>query len=157
MNWAVEKAAELGVRRFIPLITGFSVVDPGGGRLIHWRSVALSATKQSRRLHLMEITQPKNLRQVLKEVDPRGSIWALDNSEGSITSAEAIQSLKMPALLTIFIGPEGGFTTEEMELFKEHNIPRITMGNKPLRTETAVVVIVGSLVNSLQDYRGRVE
>ncbi|MDP8239053.1 MAG: RsmE family RNA methyltransferase [Candidatus Hatepunaea meridiana] len=74
-------------------------------------------------------------------------IWALDNSPGARKLVDIYKAIKLPSDLTLLIGPEGGFSPEEIKLFKEERIPLVSMGQRPLRTETAVTVALGTLAN----------
>ena len=147
MDWAVEKACEVGASRLIPLLTEFGVVVPGGGRVERWRQIALSSAKQSRRLRLMEVEAPTALEQALAECISKGDVWALDNSPGCTPLSVMFASIRLPGRLSLFIGPEGGFSEGERALFRSRGIPAVGMGERPLRTETAVTVALGTLAN----------
>jgi len=71
MDYAVEKTAETGAVRFIPLLTDYGVITPGAGKAERWRAVALAAVKQSRRLRLMQVTEPAALRKVCRSAEGR--------------------------------------------------------------------------------------
>jgi len=153
MDWAVEKASETGAASFIPLVTEFGVVVPGTGRVDRWRQIALSSAKQSRRLRLMEVAAPCSLESALAECISTGPVWTMDRTPDSTPIAELFAGLDLPGRLTLFIGPEGGFSDGERELFNNHNILFAGMGERPLRTETAVAVAVGTLTNLVMSQR----
>ena len=153
MDWAVEKAAELGAVRFKPLTTRYSVVSPGQGRIERWRSIALSAAKQSRRLWLMDVCQPFTLEQAVEGTasDPECKMCALvlnDDSTPLVQIWDNIVHKTTIKRLILFIGPEGGFSDDEVKLFRRAEIPLANIGEKPLRTETAVAVALGTLTNA---------
>jgi len=145
MDWAVEKAAEIGAWKFIPMLSEFGVVDPRQSRLDHWHGITMSAAKQSRRKRVMIVDAPQNLQDVITTAE--NTIWAFDNSEGCILFTELIAKLKPSSKVTMLIGPEGGFSDKELATFREHNIHRVSIGPHPLRTETAVAVGIGIIVN----------
>lgn len=147
MDWAVEKAAELGVQHFIPLITRYSVVTPGSGRVERWKGIALSAAKQSGRFRLMEIVPPVEYEQFISESTKDGETWILDASDGSNSLQEMCTSLQTSSHLTLVFGPEGGFSEEELELARKNRIPFVKMQNHILRTETAVTAAVATIFN----------
>jgi 16S rRNA (uracil1498-N3)-methyltransferase len=140
MDYAVEKAAETGASKLVPLLTDRSIISPRERRVERWREIAKSAAKQSRRAHLMEVTNPLSLPEALAEA--KGSAVALHLSDRSMKLAEVIHSLSEVPEVTLFIGAEGGFSHSEIELFQSHNTPFATLVPHTLRTETAVAVSV---------------
>ncbi|MDP8228566.1 MAG: RsmE family RNA methyltransferase [Candidatus Electryoneaceae bacterium] len=153
MDWAVEKAGELGAVRFTPLTSRYSVVSPGRGRVERWRTIALSAAKQSRRCWLMEVCQPLSLEQVVEDAasDSACGMCALvlnDDTMPLIQIWNNIVSQQSIKRLILFIGPEGGFSTDEVDLFQHSGIPLACVGEKTLRTETAVAVALGTVTNA---------
>ncbi len=152
MDWAVEKAAELGAIQFIPLLSRYSVVSPGEGRIKRWKTVALSAAKQSHRFRLMDVTTPMTIDEAIQNGlnDPNSKLCLLDVGTGSVPLSDLWNELvkqKEFTRLTLFIGPEGGFSDDELNLFKQSKVPVVSIGHKPLRTETAVTVALGTLAN----------
>ena len=142
MDYAVEKAAETGSSKFIPLLTDRSIINPRERKVERWREIAKSAAKQSRRAHLMEVADPLTLSDAL--ANARVSAVALHISDNSMKLAEVISNLSKLPEITLFIGAEGGFSHSEIELFKSHNTPFATLGRYALRTETAVTVGVST-------------
>ena len=140
MDYAVEKAAETGANRFFPLLSDRSIISPRERKVERWREIAKSAAKQSRRAHLMEVTDPMSLTEALTEA--KSSAIALHLSDNSLKFAEVVLNHKDLSKITLFIGAEGGFSQAEIELFQSHNTPFATLGQHTLRTETAVAVSV---------------
>lgn len=142
MDWAVEKAAELGVSHFIPLKSRYAVLDPGEGRLRRWQGLALAAAKQSRRLTLMSFSSPKSIEDIHLGVYSR--ILVFDLTEDAVP-LHRLSSLERPLPaeerggVLILIGPEGGFSEEEREFFRSIGVRFVSLGSHPLRSETAVV------------------
>ncbi len=141
MEWAVEKAAELGAAHFIPLKTRFAVVEPGEGRKRRWENIALAAAKQSRRLKLMEFSFPKAIADL--HLQHYSRVWVFDLAEDAITAgefspAERLFQLDKGEGILLVIGPEGGFADEEREFFRTIGARFISLGSHPLRTETAL-------------------
>ncbi|MFH0765449.1 MAG: 16S rRNA (uracil(1498)-N(3))-methyltransferase, partial [Calditrichota bacterium] len=146
IEWAVEKAAELGVERFVPLLTQRGVASPGAGRLERWRSIALAAAKQSQRRTLMQILDPLTIEGLLNIAGNNDYLCALENQCPDCTLGHYAFSLKSGISLILIVGPEGGFTPEELCIFRAHSTPLVSMGDHPLRTETALVVAAGYLM-----------
>ena len=155
MDWAVEKAAELGAHRLIPLITEFSVVDPGTGKFNHWQAVALSAAKQSRRFHLMVVDPPLTIVQLLTQ-KIQGAAWFMHHGIDNLLTADVIKTIVTEPALMVIIGPEGGFSPLEIELIEKFGVSRVSLGDHPLRTETAVAVTTGMIMNLAAKSSGRI-
>jgi 16S rRNA (uracil1498-N3)-methyltransferase len=131
----IEKAVELGVTRFVPLRTKRSIVDPGEGKLARMRQVIVAASKQCGRSRLMDLAEPMDLHAFLAGLsetnvfvaDPSGEPW----SRSKIESAVAI-----------CVGPEGGFTPDELELALSQGATLVSLGPRILRIETAALAMV---------------
>jgi 16S rRNA (uracil1498-N3)-methyltransferase len=145
MEWAIEKSVELGASRFIPLKTRYSEIDPGEGKFRRWDAIALSACKQSHRSRLIEITPLKSIAEVIAEYDRRVIVFDIIAED-----VHALDNLpKSTGSLALIIGPEGGFSREEREQFAQRNTTVMSLGVKPLRTETAVVVALSVIRHQL--------
>ncbi|NTU86491.1 MAG: 16S rRNA (uracil(1498)-N(3))-methyltransferase [Chlorobiaceae bacterium] len=142
----LEKATELGVSAVIPMITARTVAQPPGERiakrLVRWRSIMLSAARQSGRYYLPVIGEPLAFRNAvaLQGYDCRLIPYELsERSSGGV----AVTGGK-----TLFlIGGEGGFTPEEVRLAREAGFTEISFGLSILRAETAGIFAV-SLVRA---------
>jgi 16S rRNA (uracil1498-N3)-methyltransferase len=134
MDWAVQKAVEVGVGRFGPMETGRAQVrgKDFAGRVEHWRRIALQALKQCRRPWAMDVGNVVRLAELVE-----GSEEA-----GVVADCEGISIGELPegAGALLVVGPEGGFTSEESELFDRRGWPRLRLGPHILRAETAAVV-----------------
>jgi len=149
MDWAVEKAAELGAIRFVPLETRYSVVEPGQGKLKRWRTIALSAAKQIRHARVMEVSESlplKSYLSVVKAVQDEILFMLLDEKEASVTMQRAWSAKPEADEIVLFIGPEGGWAPEERMALQEAGAISVTIGSSIVRTETAVVVGLGILM-----------
>ncbi len=140
MDFAVEKAAETGASRFIPLLTERSIVSPRERKIDRWREIAKSAAKQSRQARLMEVMKPTALSSALNERNTSSILLSMYETETKLS--ELIKEMSDSPEITMFIGPEGGFSDSEIELFQSYGIPIANMGLHTLRTETAAAVSV---------------
>lgn len=138
-RWLVEKAAELGVRRLVPLITERSVVEPGAGKLSKARQWAIEAAKQSRNAHLMEIPEPTDWAS-LHDSSEEGEMLFVAHPGGQ-PIAECFHPFASLELVTVAIGPEGGWTNAEIELSQQKRGIPVGLGESILRIETAVVAV----------------
>ena len=151
MEWAIEKATELGVARITPILarrTEKHLSHAALKRAERWRRIALEASKQSRRTDIPEIADPIALKPALeKETAPTRIL--LSETEQSTTLTTALQdSTIQPASAApkithaLAIGPEGGWTPEEMSLFTQHQWQHVTLGPRILRAETAAIAAI---------------
>lgn len=142
----LEKATELGVSAVIPMITARTVAQPPSERiakrLVRWRSIMLSAARQSGRYYLPVISEPLPFRNV---TGLQGYDCRLIPYELSVQSAEGAGFCGGKTLF--LIGGEGGFTPEEVELARESGFTEISFGLSILRAETAGIFAV-SLVRA---------
>ena len=113
-DWMIEKLSELGCWRFVPLATARSVVLPEGrNKRERWMRIATEAAKQSRRHGVMQITNLTPLKDALVAGE---RTFHLSTQPGVLPLPELItKDLSTP--LTLLVGPEGGWSDEEAELF----------------------------------------
>ncbi|WP_263409748.1 RsmE family RNA methyltransferase [Terriglobus tenax] len=148
MEWAIEKATELGVERITPVLarrTEKHLTQAAAKRVERWRRIALEASKQSRRVAVPEIVDPMPLKAALAGETSTAKIL-LSETEQETTIASIIRKEEPTALA---IGPEGGWTPEEMALFTQNSWTPVTIGPRILRAETAAIAalaIAGALL-----------
>jgi 16S rRNA (uracil1498-N3)-methyltransferase len=144
-DWMVEKLSELGVAEFVPLATERSVALPEGkNKLERWRRLAEAAAKQSHRAGVMRIEQLTPLARALDEARAAGEVWQLSTGEGAVPMREQIARLN-GKLLTVFVGPEGGWSVREMELFEQRRIVGVKLTETILRVETTAIAVAAVL------------
>jgi 16S rRNA (uracil1498-N3)-methyltransferase len=148
-EWGLEKATELGVQRITPILarrTEKHLTQAAAKRVERWRRITLEAAKQSRRSDIPEIDDPLVLSAALKlELAPHKLLLA--ETEQDNTLAHALETHAIhdgPAAehnraLAFAVGPEGGWTQDEMQLFTEHGWQPVTLGPRILRAETAAL------------------
>lgn len=133
-RWLVEKATELGVARLVPLLTRRTVVDPRDGKLDKLRQTVIAAAKQCGRSRLMEVTETAKLESILDggSTDQRVILHPGGSPLGSAALADV-------SGLTLLVGPEGGFTDEEVGRATDAGAEIASLGATILRTETAAI------------------
>jgi len=150
MEWAIEKAIELGVASITPVLarrTEKHLAQATAKRMERWRRIVLETTQQARRSDVAEIAEPVALKQALAAETDALKIL-LSETEQETTLAAVLQSNK-PQEVALAIGPEGGWTAEEMQLFRMHGWQQVTLGPRILRAETAAIAalaVVGALL-----------
>ena len=141
-RWLVEKAVELGVRRIVPLVTARSVSRDGSQGLERLRRTVVEAAKQCGRNRLMEISPPRNWNDFLGACD-RTSLQLLAHpAEKGVDRAD---ENKTGDRVTLAVGPEGGFTAQEVSEALATGWQTVDLGPRILRVETAAVMLVALL------------
>jgi 16S rRNA (uracil1498-N3)-methyltransferase len=151
MEWAIEKCTELGVERIVPLIshrTEAHLATAAPKRVERWQRIARQASEQSRRVSPPEICQPLKLKEA---VGLSGSMRVLlAESERKVMLREILHSVAPGGDVVLAVGPEGGWTEAELELFGEAGWVPASLGDAILRAETAVIAAVAVLMSELQ-------
>jgi 16S rRNA (uracil1498-N3)-methyltransferase len=137
MDWAIQKATELGVNEITPIFSERCEVrlkdERADKRLLHWRQVAISACEQCGRSTVPVIHPPLLLADWLKQTDAELKLVLHPVAEPLVGHAR-------PSSLAFLIGPEGGLSDAEVEQAKTAGYHAARLGPRVLRTETAPVV-----------------
>jgi len=157
MEWAIEKATELGIACITPILarrTEKHLAQSALKRSERWRRIALEASKQSRRTTIPEVSDPIPLKQALEQEKSPNRIL-LSETEQALTLTAALEDSNRhhaiaseqpnpdpPITHALAIGPEGGWTPEEISLFTQHNWQPVTLGPRILRAETAAIAAI---------------
>lgn len=136
-RWMVEKATELGVDVLQPLATERSVVDPGAGKLNKLTQTMIGACKQCQRNRLMEIREMMSWPDCLARYSGSAQILLAHPSGKPVR--EVVAALREDQDVVIAIGPEGGWTEEELALGEEQGVHQVQMGHYIQRIETAAI------------------
>ncbi|MEW6049797.1 MAG: RsmE family RNA methyltransferase [Candidatus Zixiibacteriota bacterium] len=149
----VEKGTELGVSRFVPIITDKSkvrldVASKANTRVTRLEKVALAAIKQCRRSYRPVISTPTRLKQYLRETDG-GSLNLIFVPDPSATPLSRVTRTGEVRRVSILIGPESGFSADEVRWAVEAGFVTVTLGSRVLRTETAGPVCVALVLQML--------
>ena len=147
MDYAFQKATELGVRHLVPLLCERSVVklDPAQAqkRLEHWRGVVIAACEQCGRATLPTIAAPTALDVHLAEA---ASNPAAIRVVLSPDAAAGLTALPQPVReVELLVGPEGGFSALELALAARTGYRALRLGPRVLRTETAAAAAIAAL------------
>lgn len=150
MDQIVRQSTELGVDKIVPIITDFTLVAPRsedfGQRILRWRRIAREAMQQSGSAMLPCITAPESLQDILRREEIFRDSRTLFFHHDSLNGQSLHDALANPATtINIFIGPEGGFSPQEVENFHQFHIEPIKIGENILRTETAAVVVTAAI------------
>lgn len=147
MEWAIEKATELGVAHITPVLARRSekhLTLAAPKRAERWRRIALEASKQSRRTDIPEIAAPIPLKAALEQEQSLTRILLSETEQATPLAAALTASVRPTGYepVALAIGPEGGWTPEEITLFATHNWTSVTLGPRILRAETAAIAAI---------------
>lgn len=155
MEFVIQKAVELGIYEIIPVSTKRSVVKLNEkkekNKINRWQEIAHSAAKQSKRRIIPKINQVMTIKQAVDFTSNFDLvIIPYELAEGMDKTRKVIESVRPGQKIGIFIGPEGGFEEEEINLAVENNIIPITLGKRILRTETAGLTVLSWIMYQLE-------
>ncbi len=150
MDIAIQKSTELGAVRIVPVVTKRTQARQTD-KTERWRKIALSAAQQSGRDRVPEIDESIQLEEFLASMTPgfSGIIFFEENRERDLK--KVLSDLKGIKELTILIGPEGGFTKEEVASAKAKGFIETSLGPRILRTETAPITALSIIQYELGD------
>lgn len=157
MDWVVQKSVELGVASITPILTQHAAVKLDPERMLkkveHWQNIAISACEQCGRNIIPIINPIIHFSDVFS--DNRHQLHTLDQSirwilhpAVSLSGSPSKNSPPHQSVIThaeLLIGPEGGFSAEEVSQAQLNNYQPITLGPRILRTETAAVAAISAL------------
>lgn len=154
MDLTIQKCTELGVAGIIPTICHRSVVRLEGGKSsekqARWQRVAMEAAKQCRRPAVPVVSAPRKLGQVLASIPEGTAAYMPWEDEKNLSLREALPP-DSPGTVYIFIGPEGGFESYEVEEARQRGVVTVSLGPRILRTETAGPVCVALVMHKWGD------
>jgi len=158
MDLIVQKCTELGINEVIPVETKRTVVklkdSKAKRRVKRWQKIAKEAAKQSGRAQIPKVRRLmkfKEIKELLEDYDLVLIPW---EDEVQIKLKDVLGELKETENtknIMIIIGPEGGFSSKEVELVKDAGAYSVTLGSRILRTETAGIVATTMVLYELGD------
>jgi 16S rRNA (uracil1498-N3)-methyltransferase len=138
----ISMVAQLGIASFTPLQTERGIVEPGKSFAQRAERIAIEACKQTRQAHVPVINQPARIGEICDRSQERGmTVWMAHPGGDSIASA----ARRAGEAVAILIGPEGGFTDEEVTAAQARGAAAIHLGENLVRIETAGVAVVSYL------------
>jgi 16S rRNA (uracil1498-N3)-methyltransferase len=157
----VRQVTELGVRRIVPVMSDRTVLKPSANRHDRWQRIAGEATEQSERSQTPTVEEPIDFSRYLNELEPPKSddlryfCWGRGDSVHLLSQLQtdllAGDQIDMTISITIAIGPEGGWTDEEVTRSVKAGFISVSLGKRILRAITApaaAMAIVGSVMEA---------
>jgi 16S rRNA (uracil1498-N3)-methyltransferase len=157
MEWAIEKATELGVAAIAPVIaqrTEKHLAQAAAKRAERWQRIAHEAAQQSRRSDVPLVHQPTSLAAFVKAASNKTRI-VLAEQERTTTLRRAVDEAVRSAgdespVLEIAVGPEGGWSSAEEALFDANAWKAASLGPRILRAETAAIAALSVVASGLE-------
>ncbi|WP_370277053.1 16S rRNA (uracil(1498)-N(3))-methyltransferase [Pontibacterium sp.] len=151
MDYAVQKATEMGMQQMFPLFSERCEVklnnERQDKRIRHWQQVAISACEQSGRCAVPTINAPQTLEQWIEQEDAELKLVLHHHT------ATPLGDFTPPQSVALLIGPEGGLTEREVEMARDHGFQPVAFGPRVMRTETAPVAALALLQHLWGDWR----
>lgn len=168
MELIIQKAVELGVHEIIPVAMKNCVVKlddkKAGNKVKRWQAISESAAKQSKRTMIPEVQMPLSWKEAMKKAEAVDVVLVPYECErGMEATREVVKAIQPGQSIAIFIGPEGGFSPDEIEGIcptnsgegfstdLEEKSHRISLGRRILRTETAGLATLAMLIFCLDE------
>lgn len=157
MELIIQKAVELGATKIVPVATKRSIVKISGDKedkkILRWQGIAEAAAKQSKRGIIPQVGKVLTFSEAVEDAancDVKLIPYELCDSSEMDNTRKLIEAIKPGESIAVFIGPEGGFSDEEIEKAKACKITPITLGRRILRTETAGFTVLSWLMYKLE-------
>ena len=150
MEWAIEKCTELGVARIVPVLarrTDAHLAAASAKRAERWQRMALQAAEQSRRPAPPQIGIPTKLKDVANR--PGALRIVLAESEQEVLLRDVLASHPTEGEIVLAIGPEGGWTDDELQLLKDSEWVSASLGSTILRAETAAIAATAIVISAI--------
>ena len=153
MEFILQKASEIGISGFIPVETDRSLKasgDHGGNKAERWERIAREATKQSKGGAVPVVHPAERLKDLLARPAPGLRIFLSENGGKPLSCilVEGGNGKSPPAPeVTIFVGPEGGWTEAEEKTFREAGCEAVSLGRRILKAETAAIAGVAMIAH----------
>lgn len=155
VEWILQKGTEIGVSEFYPFLSSRTLVQSSivtSKKLARWERIIREAAEQSARGRLPELHQPKELTQCLNHASNEVTLcllaWEDAGGEGENLSG-ALEGIDGGSI-ALFVGPEGGFSGDEVKLALEEGCRVVSLGKRILRMETAAIIFPALVLFALR-------
>ncbi len=141
-EWVLQKCTEIGVTRFVPMVSQRTVVrldSVNEKKYIRWERIITEAAEQSRRGRIPDLLDAQTLDEALAACTDYDCVLIPWEDEHTLTLHEALAQTPGAQRIAVIIGPEGGFSPEEIDAACEQGAQPVTLGPRILRAETAAV------------------
>ena len=143
----IEKATELGADGIYPVLSDNCALSKNvvEKKIPKWQRIMYEASKQCERAYVPKCFEMTSLEELVKS-DYKVIAFCERLATETLHEYTLKNPIKKGDKILVIIGPEGGFSQREFDLFRENNVPMLTLGNLILKAETAVIVALGNLI-----------
>lgn len=150
-EWVLQKGTELGIAAFSPIISERSVPDVGKNKWARWNQIVTEAAEQAGRGKIPPLNAHQPFMQALQVSKLKGALtivpWEQETTRDLTTALDS----KRGRLVHLYIGPEGGFSENEIAGAQKKDAQVVTLGPRILRAETAGLVAASAILYALGD------
>lgn len=156
METVIQKMVELGVYEIVPVATKRCVVKldekKAAAKTKRWNLISESAAKQSKRGIVPKVAEPISFKKALEMAETMDMLLIpYEEAKNMEITREILSQIRPDMTIGVFIGPEGGFSEEEVALATEYGAKAITLGKRILRTETAGMTLMSVIMYLMED------
>ncbi len=152
MELIIQKGVELGVHSIVPVITSRTVVKlnkkDSEKKAERWTKISIEAAKQCRRAYVPQILEPISFDEALVKAEDFSATLLLYENEGKKCLKERLKCYNINKIkdIALFVGPEGGFTLEEVRNYTGKGYDIVSLGKRILRVETATISVLSIIM-----------
>lgn len=152
MELIIQKGVELGVHSIVPVITNRTVVKldkkDSEKKAERWTKISIEAAKQCRRAYVPQILEPISFDEALVKAEDFSAVLLLYENEGKKCLKERLKCYNINKIkdIALFVGPEGGFTLEEVRNYTDKGYDIVSLGKRILRVETATISVLSIIM-----------
>lgn len=152
MELIIQKGVELGVHSIVPVITSRTVVKlnkkDSEKKAERWTKISIEAAKQCRRAYVPQILEPISFDEALVKAEDFSAVLLLYENEGKKCLKERLKCYNINKIkdIALFVGPEGGFTLEEVRNYTDKGYDIVSLGKRILRVETATISVLSIIM-----------
>jgi len=160
-EWVLQKGTEIGITSFVPMITERTVLRQKTvkqNKLVRWQRIIFEAAEQSGRGRIPNLSQPIEYAEALSKAQTSHLAfvpWENESNRAIKTTITLNNQYDLPPFpsVSLFIGPEGGFTDSEVKDAQSANIIPVTLGPRILRAETAAIVATTLILHEMGEIK----
>lgn len=154
-DWVLQKGTEIGISAFVPVLAARCVIgnleDVSDARIERWERIIVEAAEQAGRAALPHLSSPLMFAHACERAMQSGLTLIPWEGERNRSLREALQAIPKSKEISVFIGPEGGFTEEEIDAAQKRGLMAVSLGPRILRAETAGLVTASAILYELGD------
>lgn len=146
-EWVLQKVTELGVSRIVPIVSEHCVVkDISENKKARYNKIIKEAVEQCGGCAIPDLEQSISFSQALEQLPKKAKLLICHEKEESLSLLTALENNDATSL-HIFVGPEGGFSEQEIEAAQKGGLEVVHLGKRVLRAETASIIAAGLAVS----------